>query len=67
MLVRSLLCAFYSREELLSKGYIGLDKDIIEACVGKYTMTITSVLLPSLFYKYVIVQFVIGLNSFSFL
>ena len=34
VLARSLLCAFYSREELLSKGFTELDKDIIEACVG---------------------------------
>jgi len=62
VLARSLICAFHSGEELLSKGFTELDKDIIEACVDKdmYTMTITFVLQPSQSYKYVIVQSVIG-------
>lgn len=34
VLVRSLLCGFYSREELLSKTFKELDEDVIEACVG---------------------------------
>jgi len=33
VLVRSLLCGFYSREELLSKTFKELEKDVIEACV----------------------------------
>lgn len=35
VLVRSLLCGFYNREELLSKTFKKLDKDVIEACVSK--------------------------------
>lgn len=35
VLVRSLLCGFYNREELLSKTFKELDKDVIEACVSK--------------------------------
>ena len=35
VLVRSLLCGFYNREELLSKTFEELDKDVIEACVSK--------------------------------
>ncbi|XP_044183726.1 uncharacterized protein LOC122964265, partial [Acropora millepora] len=33
VLVRSLLCGFYDREELLSKTFKELDKGVIEACV----------------------------------
>jgi len=36
VLVRSLLCGFYTREELLSKTFKDLDKDVIEACVSKW-------------------------------
>ena len=35
VLVRSLLCGFYNREELLLKTFKELDKDVVEACVGK--------------------------------
>ena len=37
VLVRSLLCGFYDREELLSKTFKELDKGVIEACVGKFS------------------------------
>ena len=34
VLARSLLSAFYYKDELLGKNVSELDKDIIEACVG---------------------------------
>ena len=36
VLVRFLLCGFYSREDLLAKTFKDLDRGVIEACVGKY-------------------------------
>lgn len=45
VLVRSLLCGFYSREELLSKTFKELEKDVIEACVGKCSNNHFSVFL----------------------
>ena len=48
VLVRSLLCGFYSREELLTKNFKDLDRDVIEACVGKYNDNQSSATTPSL-------------------
>ena len=45
VLVRSLLCGFYDREELLSKTFKELDKGVIEACVGKFSNIHFSALL----------------------
>ena len=36
VLARSLIELFYTREELLDVSLGGLDKDIVEACVGKW-------------------------------
>ena len=43
--MRSLLSGFYDREELLSKTFKELDKDVIEACVGKFSNIHFSALL----------------------
>ena len=34
ILARSLLSAFYHKDEILEKNFSELDKDVIEACVG---------------------------------
>jgi len=45
VLARSLLSAFYHKDELLEKNFSELDKDIIEACVG---MLILQMMIVSL-------------------
>ena len=35
VLVQSLLCTFYDKEELLSKNFSDLDKEITEAAIGR--------------------------------
>ena len=45
VLARSLLSAFYHKDELLGKNFSEIDKDIIEACVG---MLILQMMIVSL-------------------
>jgi len=45
VLVRSLLCTFYGKDELLTKNFSDLDKEITEACVGKYIQNPSETLL----------------------